>query len=304
MNIESTTATITKTADASTPASSTNTSTKDGTTTFRNELESVKTKDVKAAQEVQAKEEAKTAETETTQNILNTENTQKSASENFAQQLAKDKLTKAEDKTNKLSKASEVSEDKKTLAPLNELNSKIATLNDLKNASKFVTPSIVSNNVDKTSDKGDYCQSIKMDNKDSMFFLNLVQNQQMAAQNSQINNVNSTNNNFIEVKTEATQSTVQVSQVLIDALNNSAKTGKPFRIDFEGDIAVILKVDKEGTLSANFIPGSAAVEAYLKNNIAGLRQNFNDQGLQYNELSYSNQQKQQKQQKQKENEDE
>lgn len=289
MNIESTSATITKTADASTSASSTsatvNSSTSDSASTFKDQLEAVKAQDVQTAKDVKANEEAKSTETQ---------NAQKNATENAAQQTAKDKLTTEEN-----TKASD---------PLSELNSKIATLNGLKNGFNSNTHSVGSKTADKASDKisdkGDYCQTIKMNNHDITFFVNLVDNQQMMAQSGQLNNVNPRNNSFTEIKTEATQATVQVSQTLMDALNDSAKTGKPCRIDFGSDVAVIMKVDKEGVLSANFIPGSAAVEAYLKNNIEGLKQSFDEQGLPYNKLSYSNQQQQKQQQKQKENENE
>lgn len=50
---------------------------------------------------------------------------------------------------------------------------------------------------------------------------------------------------------------------------------------------------------ANFIPGDKAVEQYLKNNIASLRQRFDEQNLQYSELSYSNSRQQQQQQNRK-----
>ncbi len=101
---------------------------------------------------------------------------------------------------------------------------------------------------------------------------------------------------FQEIKAEATQKTVAVTQTLLDSLNESMKTNKPFRIDFGDDIAVIMKVDKDGILSANFIPGSSAVENYLRGNIGYLRQSFEEQNLDYNELSYTRQEnKKQKQ---------
>lgn len=143
-----------------------------------------------------------------------------------------------------------------------------------------------------------------MDNNDIMFFVNLVENRQMIAQNNPVINSN-INNNFTDIKSEATQETVRVSATLMDAINDSLKTNKSFRIDFDKDIAVIMRVDKEGVLSANFIPGSAAVENYLRNNIETLRQNFDNQNLPYNELSYKRQQKEEHQQHQnKENENE
>jgi hypothetical protein len=288
VNIESTnTATATKTTDTSASSSTTATKNEDSTS-FKEQLESVKTQEAKTAEDTKTSEEAKTAQQtkaeETTKN-------------NLIQQTEKDKLA-AEEKA--AAKNAEITD------PVKELSTKIAALSEIKNGSSKTQGS--GSKINETSDKNDHCQTLKMDNKDITFFTNLVENQQMSAQNAQVSGANGMGNNlFTDIKTEATQQTVQVSSALLDALNDSAKTGKSVRIDFGSDVAVIMKVDKEGVLSANFIPGSAAVETYLKNNIASLRQSFDEQNLPYNELSYNKQQKQeQQQQKQnnKENEDE
>ena len=209
------------------------------------------------------------------------------------QKVTADKLTKDRETM------AESNQNAEGIDPISELNSKIAVLSNLKNNISKGHKTIKSGTTDKVT-KGDYCQTMKMNNNDINFFVNLVNNQQMTAQNSV--GVNSQNAAFTNVKSEATQQTVPVSAPLMDALNESFKTNKPFRIDFGGDVAVIMKVDKDGNLSANFIPGSAAVETYLKNNISILQQSFENQNLPYGELSYSKQQ-QQKQDK-KENKDE
>lgn len=296
MNIESTATTVAKTNEVSTSstASSNVSSTKDNSKTFKDELQTVKSQDPKVNEENKSNE----SEITTLDNKSEiTKNTQVNAKENIAQQAAKDKLLTENNKDKN-------DEDSAVSNPLNELSSKIAALNEIKGLENTKTQSIGKKNDEIKPDKNDYCQTIKMDNKDITFFVNLVENQQMTAQAVQTNTTGTVNNNFTEIKTEATQSTIQVSQTLLDALNESAKTGKPFRIDFDGDVAVIMKVDKQGILSANFIPGSAAVENYLRNNIESLRQNFNEQNLPYNQLSYSNQQKQKQQNNQKENENE
>lgn len=341
MNIESTSATITKTAEISNSTASSNSTTSiDSTTSFKEELHSAKVQDSnnieegqiisaeishqsqsianQKAQELtgiqgeaadkitqQATQAAAAEDTQKPQNIVNYQNTQvlqnvqERAVTNAVQQIAKDKNVNDKDKISKKIDRTKISD------PAEELSSKIATLSQLKN----MTNSQVGHSTsEKISSKDDYGKTIKMDSKDITFFLNLVDNQQMVAQsaqaNNQLNNPNLSDNSFTQIKTEAAQATVNVSQTLLDSLNDAAKTGKAFRIDFDNNIAVIMKVDKEGVLSANFIPGTAAVEAYLKNNISGLRQAFDEQGLPYNQLSYSNQQKQQKQKQQKENEDE
>lgn len=136
---------------------------------------------------------------------------------------------------------------------------------------------------------------INMSDNDANFFANLVQNTDMSMKDiaSQI----SENTNVQTAKS------VQVSSVLMEKLAESLKTNQPFRIDFDKDVSVIIKVNKDGSLMANFIPGDKAVEQYLKNNIASLRQRFDEENLSYSELSYSNSREQQKQQRRKKEND-
>ena len=142
---------------------------------------------------------------------------------------------------------------------------------------------------------------INMSDSDANFFANLVQNTDMSMKSiaTQINDAMANG-------TEGVQKSVQVSSVLMDKLSESMKTNQPFRIDFDKDVSVILKVNKDGSLAANFIPGDKAVEQYLRNNISSLRQRFDDQNLPYSVLSYSNsrQQQQEKRRNNKENRDE
>lgn len=277
MDVKST-STVTKTKETSSASSSSATS-KDNKTTFKDELDAVKTQEAKESEKQKATETA---------------NAKKN--EEAAKAQLKDENDKAEEKSN----------NSKLQNPLNELNYKIAAINEIKNIYNPKTHGIDLTTDDRISDKDGYCQRIKMDTNDITFFINLIDNQQMIA-NNQTNNSNALNNGFTNIKSEATQETVRVSATLMDAINDSLKTNKPFRIDFDNNIAVIIKVDKEGVLSASFIPGSAVVEQYLKNNIETLKQNFDNQNLPYNELSYRQQQEREQEQQRnnnKENENE
>ena len=120
--------------------------------------------------------------------------------------------------------------------------------------------------------------------------------QSIAGQLSQISDVN----------VQAAEKTAKVSATMMNLLSDSLKTNQPFRIDFDKDVSVIIKVNKDGSIMANFIPGDKAVEEYLKNNIGYLRQRFDEQNLSYSQLSYSKHKQQQEQQNQnkKENADE
>lgn len=134
---------------------------------------------------------------------------------------------------------------------------------------------------------------INMSDSDANFFANLVQNTDMSMQSIAANI-----RDQMAEGAQNIQKNVQVSSVLMDKLAESMKTNQPFRIDFDKDVSVIIKVNKDGSLAANFIPGDKAVEQYLRNNIASLRQRFDEQDLSYTQLSYSNSRQQQQQKRQ------
>lgn len=143
-------------------------------------------------------------------------------------------------------------------------------------------------------------QSVSMDENDAMFFTDLVKNTDMSIQS-----IASNLQQLSEVSVQAAEKTAKVSSTMMNLLAESVQTNKPFRIDFDKDISVIIKVNRDGSIMANFIPGDKAVEEYLKNNIGFLKQRFDEENLSYSQLSYSKhkQQEQQKQNK-KENADE
>ena len=134
---------------------------------------------------------------------------------------------------------------------------------------------------------------INMSDSDANFFANLVQNTDMSMQSIAANI-----SDQMAEGAQNIQKNVQVSSVLMDKLAESMKTNQPFRIDFDKDVSVIIKVNKDGSLAANFIPGDKAVEQYLRNNIASLRQRFDEQDFSYTQLSYSNSRQQQQQKRQ------
>ena len=137
----------------------------------------------------------------------------------------------------------------------------------------------------RTPVKVDY-SVIKMDMNDAQFFTDLVQDTDKTLQNVALDL--SAN---VESQVKEIQKNVKVSSVLMNALSDAVKNNQSFRIDFDKNISVIIKVDRDGALSARFIPGDTAVENYLKQNISTLRQRFDDQELSYKELSYTGQQK-------------
>jgi len=136
--------------------------------------------------------------------------------------------------------------------------------------------------ISHTAPAVDY-SSIKMSDTDAKFFSDLVNKTDMTAQS-----VASEFQKALEGgNVQQVQSTAKATAALIANLQESAKTHQPFRIDFDKDISVILKVDKDGNINANFIPGDKAVEAYLRNNIEFLKQRFNEENIAYGDLNYS-----------------
>lgn len=142
-------------------------------------------------------------------------------------------------------------------------------------------------------------QTVKLEINDGLFFANLIKNN---SADYQITGKEV----LIEADAKEVERSIQVSAKLMNALQKAVKINKPFRIDFDKDISVILKIDKKGKISAEFIPGDKAVEEYLKLNLPMLKQAFNQQNLPYEYLSYRrhNHQQQNHNQKNKEKDNE
>lgn len=113
---------------------------------------------------------------------------------------------------------------------------------------------------------------------DAIFFVNLLNQQNLINYSVEDNKIELTT--FDNKKINATNS-------LLNMLQTSLDSKKPIRLDFDKDITVILKMDSDGKIQAHFIPGSSEVEKYLKNNIQSLRQNFDDEEINYSYLGYS-----------------
>ena len=122
--------------------------------------------------------------------------------------------------------------------------------------------------------------SVVMNKDDVEFFTNLVENGIM---------------DMNEVKNP--QRASHISKALADLLVKAMNENKPVRIDFDNNISVIIKIDRAGKISADFLPSSQVAEAYLKENLPLLKQRFDDNNIDYNELN----QRQRKQDTQQEN---
>ena len=109
---------------------------------------------------------------------------------------------------------------------------------------------------------------VVMDKADVEFFANLVEN------------------GFLDIKeVQNAEKSSRVSKALADLLAKAMNDNKPVRIDFDNNISVIIKIDRAGKISADFLPSSQVAEAYLKENLPLLRQRFDDNNIDYNELN-------------------
>ena len=116
---------------------------------------------------------------------------------------------------------------------------------------------------------------IAMSKNDVEFFANLVENGAV--------DMNSVRH---------AQKSSQVSKTLADMIAKSMQDNQPIRINFDNDISVIIKVSKNGKISADFLPSSQIAEAYLKENLPILKQRFDDNNIDYDELNHRKQEQQ------------
>lgn len=127
--------------------------------------------------------------------------------------------------------------------------------------------------------------SISLTYNDAMFFVNLTKEAQFSVETA-------TNGNFQSLmqvekaQNVVSQRAVEVTNQIASLIEKAQSTQKPVRITFDNDVSVILKIDKNGKVTAEFIPGSLEVENFLRNNISSLRQKFDEQNLPYNDLFY------------------
>lgn len=128
-------------------------------------------------------------------------------------------------------------------------------------------------------------ETISMSLEDAMFFINLTKEGQFSVETAQNGEIQSVVQ--IEVaQNTASKKAVEVTNQITTLIEKAQKTQKPVRITFDNNVSVILKIDKHGKVTAEFIPGSVEVENYLRNNISALRQKFDEQNLPYNDLFY------------------
>lgn len=129
------------------------------------------------------------------------------------------------------------------------------------------TLQVVTNSAENTANLSD----IAMNEADVEVFTTLIQNGEA---------------NLNNLSPSAAQKSVHVSKTLADMLAKSMKNNQPLRINFDNNISVIIRVSRDGKISADFLPSSQVAEAYLKENLPLLRQKFEQNDIDYNELNH------------------
>ena len=126
--------------------------------------------------------------------------------------------------------------------------------------------------------------SVVMNEADAEFFVELVQKGEV---------------NLKNLAPEAAKKSIQVSKTLADMLAKSMENNQPLRIDFDNNISVIIRISRDGKISADFLPSSQVAEAYLRENLPILRQKFDDSNIKYDELNQRERREQREQSRKK-----
>lgn len=127
----------------------------------------------------------------------------------------------------------------------------------------------------------------KLSKNDIENIKNLANNPDFSVNINQINGFNNITINYNE--SGINYNALNFSQNLSEAMQKAYKSKQPIRIQVEKDTSVILKIDKEGKVSANFISSDKAMEMLLRDHIYQLRDRLDKEGLPYKELSYNHQ---------------
>ncbi len=139
-------------------------------------------------------------------------------------------------------------------------------------------------------------RSIKLDSmtKDDIDFFKLcLEKKELTIDN--INSKDATINIMnIDNANQVSYKSLNFSKGLFNLIEYSFQKQKPVRLDFQGDSSVILKVNKEGKLTAEFISNEKAMEYVLRSSIPNLKNKFDSEGIPYEKIFYREQSKKNK----------
>ena len=117
--------------------------------------------------------------------------------------------------------------------------------------------------------------------------------------------VASQNSDEVQIQTKdgtnISYKTTNFSKGVFNIVEYAFNSQKPVRVEMTGNSSVILKIDKEGQLSAEFLSSDKAMEAMLKSNIPFLKNKLDSEGVPYKDIYYKDQPKDEQRQRQQRN---
>ncbi len=126
----------------------------------------------------------------------------------------------------------------------------------------------------------EFKENLSQITQDDLKFFELIANKQNVF-------VNSTNSLILEDESGQTVlKDLKFSKSLLNLIEYSQASNRPIRIDFDKDLSVILRIDKQGKISAEFIAQDKAMEFLIKTNIPNLRQKLDNSGIKYKKIYY------------------
>jgi len=125
--------------------------------------------------------------------------------------------------------------------------------------------------------------SLKKD--DIEFFKMCVDNPAMLV--SQMNNQDFQLNFSIPGESgQISYKSLNLSKDLFNLIEKAYQNQKPIRLDFEGNSSVILRIDAQGRLGAEFMSSDKAMESLLKSSIPNLAHKFDTEEIPYTKIIY------------------
>ena len=287
MGIEATTSAVSSAASTQAAGSTSSSKTNSSDTSFKDEMSKVS--------ESETKKDAKTSDKETKDLKSEQKNDAKDAKLLSSKNENERNSALQNDEVNKLQGAAMLNGQ----FSMNDANMMLS--NDIQQMIENTVSVNEANLKNWTFEFGDNLgkSSLKMNESDADFFINLTQNE---GENINVQSIQAHAQGMLNAGADVAEvkQNVQVSQALLDALSKARENNQPLRIDFDQNVSVILRVGRDGAISAQFIPGDKAVEQYLRNNIDALRNSFDEQELPYSDLSYSHSSKEQNQKRREE----
>jgi len=169
-----------------------------------------------------------------------------------------------------------------------DLNKYIFSLEELMMRQNLVDLAIRENATVRENKKNPYIDLFTQDfaghisdmTEDDVKFFQLIVNNQKVT-------INNSNSLIVENENgEKILENLNFSKRMMDMVEYLYTSNRPLRLDFADDLSIILRIDRQGQISAEFIATSKAMEYLLKTNIPLLKQKLDSAGIKYKKIYY------------------